>query len=61
MVLFPIALIWLICVVIWLVRNSQNDGAPPPEPRDPRRWRPRTPRRPDGSRSRDSRSARVRG
>jgi hypothetical protein len=58
MVLFPIAFIWLLLVMLWLVRNSLNEPDAPDEPREPRRWRPRPPRRPngrrpDGSRTRD--------
>ena len=59
MVLFPIALIWLVCVVIWLVRNSTNEPELPPD--EPRRWwpRPRRPGRgPTGSRSRDRAASR---
>jgi len=45
MVLFPIAFIWLLAVMIWLIRNSLNTG--PEQQRDePRRWFPRPPRRP---------------
>jgi hypothetical protein len=58
MVLFPIAFIWLLCVMIWLVRNSLNEPDAPDQEREPRRWWPRPPRRPhdrgpSGSRSRD--------
>jgi hypothetical protein len=47
MVLFPIALLWLVGVIIWVVRNE----AKPENERklDWRRWRPRPPRRPGGS------------
>jgi len=48
MVLFPIAFIWLLAVMIWLIRNSLNEPAPPRQEPEPRRWRPRRPRRPDG-------------
>jgi hypothetical protein len=52
MVLFPIAVIWLIVVFVWVLRNSRNG-----EPEEPvwRRWRskPRRPRDGDGSGSRD--------
>jgi hypothetical protein len=52
MVLFPIAVIWLVVVIVWVVRNSQNAG-----PEDPvwRRWRskPRRPRDGDSSGRRD--------
>jgi hypothetical protein len=44
MVLFPIALLWLVGVIIWVVRNEAKPGK---ERRlDWRRWRPRPPRRP---------------
>jgi hypothetical protein len=46
MVLFPIAFIWLLCVMIWIVRNSLNE--PDTTEREPRRWFPRPPRRPTG-------------
>jgi hypothetical protein len=63
MVLFPIAFIWLLCVMIWIIRNSLNE--PDGGERPPRRWRPRTPRlpggRPHGSKTRGGAgSARVR-
>jgi hypothetical protein len=62
MVLFPFALIWLIVVIVWIVRNEQNreEG----EPRVWARWRkpPRDPRRggPDrtGGRRGSSRASR---
>jgi hypothetical protein len=55
MVLFPIAFIWLLAVMIWLIRNSlNNEPAPPGE--EPRRWRPRPPRRPDNRRPGGSRA-----
>jgi hypothetical protein len=64
MVLFPIAFIWLLIVVIWLVRNSMNEDVPPGEEREPRRFWPRPPRRPNdrrphGSRSSDRASSRA--
>lgn len=49
MVLFPIALVWLIVVIVWVVRNERNheEGQPrqwaqwrPTPPRDPRRGGP---------------------
>jgi hypothetical protein len=54
-VLFPIALVWLIAVIVWVVRNEVT-----PEQDTARRWtrlRPRPPRsprrgRPNGSRPR---------
>jgi hypothetical protein len=42
MVLFPLAVIWLIVIFVWVLRNSRNA---PPEERVWRRWRP-SPRRP---------------
>jgi hypothetical protein len=45
MVLFPIAFLWLLVVMIWLIRNSLNTG-PEQEPGEPRRWFPLRPRRP---------------
>gem|GEM_PF-4866622 len=44
MVLFPVALLWLVAVVIWLARNSRNE-LDEPEPRR-RRFVPRRPHRP---------------
>ena len=51
MVLFPIAVIWLVVIFVWVLRNSRNA---PPEERVLRRWRPkpRTPRDEDGAGSR---------
>ena len=48
MVLFPIAFIWLLAVMIWIIRNSLNEPDAPG--REPRRWFPRPPRRPTGRR-----------
>ena len=42
MVLFPLAVIWLIVIFVWVLRNSRNA---PPEERVWRRWRP-SPRKP---------------
>ena len=44
MVLFPFALIWLVVLIVWIVRNEQNreDG----EPRRWAWWRPKPPRDP---------------
>ena len=58
MVLFPLAVIWLIVIFVWVLRNSRNA---PPEERPWRRWRPK-PRRPRdgepaGPRSRAERRA----
>jgi hypothetical protein len=41
MILFPIALLWLIAVIVWVVRNEGS----PSTPEFVRRW---LPRRPDG-------------
>ncbi|HEU5213350.1 MAG TPA: hypothetical protein VFU10_11320 [Gaiellaceae bacterium] len=44
MVLFPFALIWLVVLIVWVVRNEKNR-----EEGDPRRWawwRPSPPRDP---------------
>jgi hypothetical protein len=62
MVLFPLALVWLIVVLVWVLRNSRN--AAPEEPVWSR-WRPtpRTPRDGDasrGARARGKRAARAR-
>ena len=38
MVLFPLALLWLIVVAVWVYRHSQST---PPEDQVWRRWRPR--------------------
>ena len=55
MVLFPIAFIWLLAVMIWLIRNSLNE--PDQQPGEPRRWYPRRPRRPQGTGPRAGQSA----
>jgi hypothetical protein len=65
MILFPIALIWLLCVLIWVIRNSMNESDGREQQREPRRWLPRPPRRPSGrhphgSPSRGRAGARVR-
>jgi hypothetical protein len=53
-VLFPIALIWLVVALIWIIRNSQNEPDIPEQ--GWRRFVPRVPKRPwnsgSGSRSR---------
>jgi hypothetical protein len=41
MVLFPIALVWLVIVIVWVVRNEVK-----PEEGRLRRWVPRRPRSP---------------
>jgi hypothetical protein len=55
MVLFPLAFVWVIVLIVWIVRNEVR-----PEEEQTRRWtrvRPRPPRgprrgRPNGSRAR---------
>jgi hypothetical protein len=47
MVLFPFALIWLIVLIVWVIRN---EVAPPDE--RPRVWVPRRPRPPRNPRGR---------
>jgi hypothetical protein len=56
MVLFPIAVIWLIVVAVWIYRSSRDT---PPDERVWRRWRPspRSPRDGDGSGDRPRRRA----
>jgi hypothetical protein len=49
MVLFPIALLWLIGVIVWVVRNEAKPGQE--RKLDWRRWRPRPPRLPRGGRA----------
>jgi len=58
MVLFPLAFIWVAAVLIWIIRKGSvpQDETPPPEPR---RFRPRGPRRGPGPRE-TARSERVR-
>ena len=46
MVFFPIALLWIIGVIIWVIRNNVSEEPGAAEPRDWKRWRPRPPRRP---------------
>jgi hypothetical protein len=52
MVLFPLAIVWLVVVLVWVLRNSRNDL---PEERVWQRFRPR-PRR-DGDPPRSGRRA----
>jgi hypothetical protein len=54
MVLFPLAVIWLIVIFVWVLRNSRNA---PPEERVLRRWRP-SPRKPRDGEPSGSRRAR---
>jgi hypothetical protein len=44
MILFPIALLWLIGVIVWVVRNEGSPSAPELI----RRWLPRRPTGPRG-------------
>jgi hypothetical protein len=58
MVLFPLAVIWLIVVFVWVLHHSRNNE---PEERVWRRWRPK-PRKPrdgdgPGARGRAARRA----
>ena len=46
MILFPLALLWIVGVIIWVIRNNVDSEPGAPEPRDWKRWRPRPPRRP---------------
>jgi len=62
MVLFPIAVLWLAAVLIWVIRNGRNED--PQQERTWRRWSPR-PRRPrdgetPGARSRGKRAGATR-
>jgi len=59
MVLFPIALLWLIGVIIWVVRNESKPGQE--RKLDWRRWRPRPPRLPRGRWSGGSEARASRG
>jgi hypothetical protein len=61
-ILFPIALVWLVIALVWILRNSTNEPDRPDEPRSWRRFVPRPPRRPwnDGSRSRQARGTSAR-
>jgi hypothetical protein len=56
MVLFPLAVIWLVIVLVWVLRNSRNDI---PEERTWHRWpaRPRKPRDGSDDRSRARRAS----
>jgi len=57
MVLFPIAFIWVAAVLVWIIWKGSvtNDESPPSQPR---RFRPRGPRRGPGPADR-SRSRRT--
>jgi hypothetical protein len=61
-VLFPIALLWLIIALVWIIRNSTNEPDLPGE-QSWRRFVPRIPKRPwnTGASSRRARSTSTRG
>jgi hypothetical protein len=61
-ILFPIALVWLVVALVWILRNSTNEPDSPDEGQNWRRFVPRPPRRPwtDGSRRRQGRSTSAR-
>lgn len=46
MILFPLALLWIVGVIIWVIRNNVSGEPGASEPREWKRWRPRPPRRP---------------
>lgn len=48
MLLFPIMLLWIVGVLIWIVRNNITDEPGERAPRDWTRWRPRPHRPRDG-------------
>jgi hypothetical protein len=48
-ILFPIALIWLVVVLVWIIRNSTNEPDQPEHAETWRRFAPRVPRRPWGT------------
>jgi hypothetical protein len=45
-ILFPIALLWLVVALIWIIRNSTNEPDLPGEQPAWRRFVPRIPKRP---------------
>jgi len=45
-ILFPIALIWLVVALVWIIRNSTNEPDLPEQQPTWRRFVPRVPRRP---------------
>jgi hypothetical protein len=54
-ILFPIAFVWMIVLLVYLIRNSKNEPEAPEGDPPPRRFKPRPPRRGprvSGSRSR---------
>jgi hypothetical protein len=56
MILFPIALVWLVVALIWIVGNSTNEPDAPEQ--NWRRFVPRVPRRPWNSGPGSRRAAR---
>ncbi len=64
MVLFPIALLWLVVALVWIIRNSTNEPDVPEHEQSWRRFVPRVPRRPGnagpGSRRTSGKTARSR-
>lgn len=62
MVLFPIALLWVVVFLIWVIRQSTNEAEPPDDPTRstwfgaPRRPKPGR----DGTSKRDHRQRRLR-
>jgi hypothetical protein len=60
-ILFPIALIWLVIALVWIIRNSTNEPDLPDAEQTWRRFVPRVPKRPwAGSSSRRRNSAKAR-
>jgi hypothetical protein len=61
-ILFPIALVWLVIALVWIIRNSTNEPEPPEQGQSWRRFVPRVPRRPwnDGPRHGQARSKSAR-
>jgi len=60
-ILFPIALIWLVVALVWIIRNSTNEPDLPDAEPSWRRFVPRVPKRPWSSGSRGRGSAHERG
>ncbi len=59
-ILFPLALIWLVLGFVWIIRNSSGELDEPAEGDGPKRIRPRRPPRPTGGRSRSQTGASAR-
>jgi hypothetical protein len=63
-ILFPIALVWLVIALVWIIRNSTNepDLSEQEQGQGWRRFVPRVPKRPwnDGSRHGQARSKSAR-